>query len=82
MSTPALLPCIALTLLTALEARAQEQYLVLNSIPGERYNSAFAQIQQLPTRTSSGHLRLASAMRHTAGLPPGASGQMNTGALM
>jgi hypothetical protein len=54
----ALLLCIALTLLTGLEARGQEQYLVLNIIPGERYDSAFAQIQQLPTRTSSGRLRL------------------------
>ncbi|HSQ74974.1 MAG TPA: hypothetical protein VLT13_05430, partial [Bacteroidota bacterium] len=48
-----------MTSLTGLEARGQEQYLVLNIIPGERYDSAFAQIQQLPAKTSSGHLRLA-----------------------
>jgi len=52
---------MVLTLLMGLEARGQEQYLVLNIIPGERYDSAFAQIQRLPPKTSSGQLSAGDA---------------------
>ena len=49
---------LALMTFTGGDVRSQEQYLVLNIIPGEPHDSAFAQIQQLPDRGSSGRLKL------------------------
>src|SRR3990172_371753 len=48
-----------LLLLTAQhDAIAEQQYLVVNIIPGERYEEVFQQVRQLQPSRSSTHVRL------------------------